>query len=505
MPVRRRWAAFALLVSFLLATAVAGACSNGGGSGGRSKNRGSGAGTGSGSTTPPSTTPPQPAFRAGVATGDLTPGPGVGLGGFGGDPRRVIDFLTVPPMIQLALTGTATDLDPSDPAVFFRPNQGVHDPIMVRVLVLDDGVEKYAIVKIDAIGASRRTWDAVAAVAAPLGIPQENLMLCATHTHSGPSGISESPLWQLIAMDAFHQPTFNAMIAKIGDAVSRAHAALEPAEVAVGSGMETNASHNRRDRPGVFDPEVGVVKIVRPDGTPICALFNFAVHGTSLDSDNFLYSADCMGYAERFVESLVGSGVTAIFTNGAEGDVAPDAGDWTGAESTGRTIAERVHQVWQSLATTTGQVALQAAFEDVAFPPPVLNVGCFELPGTTTTLCDLIPGVPIHITVPLLSGWLPSTLPFQAFRIDVGAEQLAHATVPGEAITEIGFEIKARARAKGFEHAYVIGLANDHMGYIATQAEYDRGKYEGQATLYGRDTGPLVVDSADRQLDKVKP
>ena len=35
-------------------------------------------------------------------------------------------------------------------------------------------------------------------------------------------------------------------------------------------------------------------------------------------------------------------------------------------------------------------------------------------------------------------------------------------TVPGEPIIEVGRDIKARAAAKGFAHALVIGRAGDH-------------------------------------------
>jgi hypothetical protein len=45
--------------------------------------------------------------------------------------------------------------------------------------------------------------------------------------------------------------------------------------------------------------------------------------------------------------------------------------------------------------------------------------------------------------------------------------------------------------------ALVLGLANDHGGYFTTLAEYTRGEYEEQSTLYGPTTGQVVVDSAD--------
>ena len=72
------------------------------------------------------------------------------------------------------------------------------------------------------------------------------------------------------------------------------------------------------------------------------------------------------------------------------------------------------------------------------------------------------------------------------------------------AITEIGWDVKQRAKDKGFARGFVLGLANDHGGYFTTLKEYEARKYEGQSTLYGPTTGELVVESADNVMDAVK-
>jgi len=480
-------------------------CGGGGGGGGPvpappGSGAGTGSGTGSGTTggsTPAGPVPGQ--LLAGAASSDITPGPGAPLGGFGGDPRRVINLLTVPLMLA-EVFGAAVDPDPRDAVTYFAPNQGVHDPLTAKAIVLSDGVEKYAIVKLDAIGLSRLMYDGIAQVAASLGIPQQNLMVCATHTHGGPGAVSEQKLWQLIAMDHFNPQLFQATVAKIGDALARADAALAPAQLAVGSGIEVTASRNRRGRPGVFDPEVGVFRIERLDGTPVCALFNFAVHGTALGAGNLQYTADVHGYAERYLEQQLGSGAVAIFTNGAEGDVSPSAGGYSGAEQVGRIIGDRVLAVWNGL-TPAPSIHLDSTFEDVPFPHPQASSGCLPVPGTSTDLCNLIPNFPIGFVIPLSSDWLSTVLPFQAIRIN----RSVLASVPGEPITDIGFDIKTRGKAKGFDYTFVVGLANDHMGYVTDAREFARGLYEAQATLYGPHTGPLVVDAVDRQMERVKP
>ncbi len=79
------------------------------------------------------------------------------------------------------------------------------------------------------------------------------------------------------------------------------------------------------------------------------------------------------------------------------------------------------------------------------------------------------------------------------------------ATVPGEPTTAIGQQIKAAGKAQGFRKSYVVGLANDHMGYITTPTEYTNKGYEAQSTLYGSQTGTIVVNAAKAAINAVTP
>ena len=76
-----------------------------------------------------------------------------------------------------------------------RVVNGVRDPLRAGVLVLDDGETKAAIVTLDVVVA----WDdlvtrARAAIEKEIGVPAANIMVCASHNHSGP-GWEENPQW----------------------------------------------------------------------------------------------------------------------------------------------------------------------------------------------------------------------------------------------------------------------------------------------------------------------
>ena len=433
---------------------------------------------------------------AGTATVAIMPAPGAPLAGYGGAPRRVFNAVTIP-LTLVALGGTCIDPDPSTAAVLFQPNQGTRDAVRARALVLDNGHHKVAIVKLDTIGVSRKLREDLFQVAKTIGVTNADFLVLATHTHSGPGAIANHVLSQLSAVDCFSDAMYQRVLAAATSALQQADAARQPALLGIGSATETDASQNRRGRPAIYDTEVGLVKITTTGGTPIAALFNFAVHGTTLGATNMQFSADCMGEMEQVVENGL-PGVTAIFTNGAEGDVAPKHHGVTGLQQEGTIIGGDVVALWSTIATKAA-IDLRGAFQDVTMPPPEWNPGtCLPVPGTTSTFCDFVPGFPL--TVPLNPAWVSTTLPFQAVRID----DTVFIAIPGEPITEIGWDLKARATAKGFAHGFVLGLANDYGGYFTTAAEYNRAEYEGRSTLYGPTTGQVVVESADGVMTQVQ-
>ena len=448
-----------------------------------------------GSTTKPDLTPGT--LLAGAAAVEIPLTGGAPLAGYSATQRRVISAATVV-LTAAALAGHCIDPTPGNAAVFFHPALGKLDPIRARALILANGGHKLAFVKLDTVGTSRKLRDDIFAHASTLGIAYEDLVVVATHTHSGPGAVANKPLWEVAGTDCFSDLIYQQVLQGAKDALTQAHATLQPAALGIGTTSESLASENRSGRPGIYDSELGVLKVTTTSGTPIAALFNFAVHGTALGPANLFFSADCMGAMEKVVETGL-PGAVAIFTNGAEGDVAPAHKDAAGMVVEGTLVGGDVVTLWPTIPTKSA-VALGGSIHDVVMPSPRYNTGagCLPLPETTETLCDVFPSLPLAIS--LSPAWLSTTLPFQALRID----DSVFAAVPGEPITEIGWQIKASAQARGFAHGFVLGLANDYGGYFTTLAEYQRGKYEGASRLYGPTTGQVVVTSMDDVLSEVQ-
>ncbi len=203
------------------------------------------------------------------------------------------------------------------PAQLPRNYLGVLDRLYARAIVLDSGAATAALISVDAGAVPDATWQAVTKqLETELGIPPANVLLTATHTHSAGGGQSAE------------------YAGKIVDAVRQARQALAPARVGYGTGTsyinvnrqivdpESGRWWEGANREGPSDKTVAVLTFERPDGEPIAAYYNYAVHGViagQLDET----SGDIPGAASRYVEESFGGGVVALFSLGAAGDQNP--------------------------------------------------------------------------------------------------------------------------------------------------------------------------------------
>lgn len=338
------------------------------------------------------------------------------------------------------------------------PSTGVHDPLHARALVLDDGATQLAIVTVDLIGTdpvlTRR-------VARQSGFPAERLMICSSHTHSGPGAFSQSP-FAVIAGGAYKKDVQELLITSMADAIKKAVANLQPARIGMGETELKGFQRNRRGSPQV-DPSLWVLRVDRADGAPLALLANLTAHGTVLEDENLEFSADWMGFfCARLEAELPGS--VALYANGAEGDISPNIPAGTSGFE-----AAKAH----------GELGAQAA---------LTLARSLEMRGETTLAFRTAPlETPNTLKAALLGASKKITL--QTFTID----QSVLISVPGELTTALGLVLKEHGRRQGFRHAVIMGLANDHLGYILTRAEMKKGGYEAGVSFFGDDFGETLI------------
>ena len=178
------------------------------------------------------------------------------------------------------------------------------------------------------------------------GLTEHDLLLTATHTHSGPSGFSTYLMFAMAA-PGVSRKVFDVLVQGIVAAVLRALARLEPArlhhaatEIPTSEPVAFNrslAAYNanadtapvgdgRADE--AVDRAVTVLRVDSAAGAPLGALSWFAVHGTSVHSDGRALHGDNKGYAARAVEGWAKEqghrDFVALFAQGPAGDVTPN-------------------------------------------------------------------------------------------------------------------------------------------------------------------------------------
>ncbi len=435
----------------------------------------------------------QGAFRAGAAAVDMTPPAGVPLAGYGGGARR----------------RSFPDLNPFNDYTWLQPATGVHDPIMARAVIVDNGSTAVAILSLDAIATDARVVEEVHRKAAARGVtvPLENLMVAASHTHSGPGCMSKRLFWEVTAADMYVDRVFQQATDHMAEALVRAHQALGPAVVGFGREVLTTVTSNRRagDSPDLngdsIDPELLVLRVDRPDGTPVATVWNYAIHGTHFGTSNLSFSADIMGSAATKLEAAGSAGV-ALFLNGCEGDIAP-RGDY---HATGQVLCDAVLRARGAAVTATGGF-VGSVDERVDFGTATLDwsvqrqgpSGSFGRAGFLSAVQHL--GIGVGVSLGLPQGWVETEFRFQAIRIGRGVLT----SLPGEPIHALGLMLKQDGRALGFDHVMTVGLANGHGAYFTTEREYWYGGYEALASLFGPQNGVKLTDAARRQMTRLRP
>jgi neutral ceramidase len=111
------------------------------------------------------------------------------------------------------------------------PTVHVHDDLHARCLVLDDGKTTLALVVCDLLGLHRSvSIEARRLIEDTTGIPPENVVISATHTHSAGNALGTSRYTNEQKLDDYQQ----FLVQRIADGVRSAKNLLRPAEVAFG-------------------------------------------------------------------------------------------------------------------------------------------------------------------------------------------------------------------------------------------------------------------------------
>jgi hypothetical protein len=240
---------------------------------------------------------------------------------------------------------------------------GVHRPLIASALVfgsLENDAEELVLVAIDYCVFDSDDERALrATIRERAGIPEANLLLATSHTHS--SANANTRLSHLPGGDRA-QAFLDDMADAVGDAIQQARNEMAPAWVTWGMGKCTLAKNRDYwdadeqmfvtgyNPDGAADDALLVGRISGDDGDLRGVIFNYGCHPTTLAFDNTLFSTDYIGAAREAIFSIYG--VPSFFLQGALGEVGPRlgfVGDPAVADQNGRQLGYAVASTLESI------------------------------------------------------------------------------------------------------------------------------------------------------------
>ena len=398
--------------------------------------------------------------------------------------------------------------------------EGRHDQLNSHVLFLDDGSTQVVVISSDILGLRAPQVTRVRElVEAATGVPGSNVFLACTHTHGGP--LMYSDFGELGAEHEAYLETLYHFMA--GAALQAATAAIP---VRYGHARrEVRLGANRREHQPDGTTKIGVdleapvapwTDVVCFDrlegGGTLALLYQHAVHGTCLGGDNYLFTADIMGYAMRLIEDQL-SGSTALFLNGCAGNINPHPrGTFALAERHGTRLGAAVLQAVTEIAEFREEGRLscvQHAFELPLEDPPTLDEAERELAEIEPEYRQLEGAHHKSWTVSrryfaararaqaARNGEASSGGPAVEVQV-IALDDIALVSLPGEIFVETGFAI---CEASPFAVTLPVGYANGSIGYVPTMEEIPFGGYEVNEAR-ARYQGRCIREDADRVLTK---
>lgn len=351
-------------------------------------------------------------------------------------------------------------------------------------------------------------------------IPAANLMLAASHTHSGP----HVTRWLTPELDCEYVTWFADRLVEV---TARAWETRRPALVGTGKGIVGLAVNRWVETPqgarwGVAwdcptDNTLTVLRVDAPDGGPFAAMANFAAHASVMSFGKAQrYSADYPGFVRSYLEAA-NPGLTGLFTNGASGDLKiafvddngeqfryGDIGD---ARHFGELIGREARAVMSRI-TAEPVRELRVASEWCELPmgdPPteeelLRDIAAPEFPQCGTAWAR-------EMLALLRAGRFPATFPAQVQVLRLGQAAVLVA-LPGEPFVEIGLRLR-RELAPAYPALCLVGYANGYAGYLPSRRSvildgerprYNWHKFVGMSALYTEQAEDILVAAVHTAL-----
>ena len=448
--------------------------------------------------------------------------------------------VNITPMMGIGLVG------------YFVPRfaEGVLDDLYINALALRSEDTTALLLTVDHCGLERGTVAEFAAhISQATGVPAENILIHATHTHTAPAIIDPGKAPTMAQEFTSVKPDIELeyywfVRRKLCDCARFALEDLKPARMGYGIGQAPNIAFVRRFRmkdgsvrtnPGVDNPQidrpigdvderVNVLRFDRQDAQSV-VLVNFGVHPDVVGGCKI--SADWPGFVRSTVEKVLDN-THCICFNGAQGDVNhvnvhPRGGFLNGMFQDFDDVSRGYDHAKYMARVVTGGV-LQAYDKVKYIEDPSLR--CIQ-----RTICvasnmptpDQIPEAErinalheagrdselpyegmVLTTVVAEAGRMvklkdgPDSFPMELSAVAIGPVALFG--LPGEPFTGIGRALKD---TPGWELVLPCCLTNGSEGYFPMLDAYTEGGYESRSSFFKAGVAEFIIEEGRKVLDAI--
>lgn len=433
-----------------------------------------------------------------------------------------------------------------------HPTRATSQMLVRAAWLEDDAGEAVALVSADLLSGSRFLWERVGGLLAEqVGLDRRRLLLCGTHTHTGPGGYFGDALFDVVtsASPGFDPALAEHLAQRVAAAVGQARLTARPARVAMVEtrlwglvrqaslpgfqatpeaacwfepGMPGHGAPEGLEAPWrCVDPRVRLLVFREPEGALLGVVAVLPAHATALGHGHRFYDGDWYGVMAREAGRVLGAAVLPL--SGTEADtnvLAPDLDQgFELCTRVGMRAAEAVVAAVEGCAAEA-ELALRVRFgllrpEEEPRMAGGAIFGRAALGGAEDgrsflyTLGIARPGdrsdhyPPEHHQHPkapavgLLQDFLsrrhamdgPVELPLHVLELG----PLCLALVPFE-VDCVAAHRLARALGEPARPVAVVGCAGGYGGYAVTPEAYALQDYEGASTLWGARTVEVLAE-----------
>jgi hypothetical protein len=421
-----------------------------------------------------------------------------------------------------------------------RAATSIHDDIWSRVLTFEQGDVSFGVVALDLVGVFQQDAIRIRLLAKQRGLDFDHILVASTHTHEAPDTMG---MWgEGLGETGYKEEYIQFIAEQTVEALAEAKAGQRIAQMRIAEAEAPDRVNDTR-LPIVIDQKIHAAQILDAADAPYATLAVWGNHPEALGSDNTALTSDYPHYLREALEAQV-PGATAVFLNGTLGGLMTTIGvvgcpDAMGVETCPQGTFERAEYIGAGAAEAVIAALDGPGATTEASPRVGFRRRSFFVQPTNTGLALLV-----------LTGVLPRTVYSKDGKLIPEEERaglgissvidgevliatevngihigpLAIATVPGELYPELWLAkeggasyIEKPANADFPEAALetpiqavlppgvmpvVVNNANDALGYILPQAQFDEappfaydpeGQY-GEQNSVGYTMGPAITE-----------